>query len=179
VVLLERMDGRFQYLPYSVDISAGQSWYQDTPLYGSNQLALGCQADAACWEDTIAACEDVVAEFVASEPAKRVDEVRAELDGEGMLRDGDEGRYMEIRKWYSNRAETALADLDKFRAAPCAPETVKCEGACVPVQECVLACEAGSLQCGAQCVPEGECFACEWPFEACPDLSCRPPGLCG
>ena len=179
VVLLERMDGRFQYLPYSVDISAGQSWYQDTPLYGSNQLALGCQADAACWKDTIVACEDVVAEFVASEPAKRVDEVRAELDGEGMLRDGDEGRYMEIRKWYAKRAETALADLDNFRAAPCAPETVKCEGACVPVQECVLACEAGSLQCGAQCVPEGECFACEWPFEACPDLSCRPPGLCG
>lgn len=178
VVLLERMDGRFQYLPYSVDISAGQSWYQDTPLYGMNQLALGCQADAACWKDTIAECEDVVAEFVASEPAELVDQVHAELDGEGMLRKGDEGRYQEVRGWYEMRAATALADLDNFRDAPCAPETVKCDGACVPVQECVLACEPGEIQCATQCVAEGECFACDWPFEACPDLSCKPPGMC-
>lgn len=178
VVLLERKDGRFQYLPYSVDISAGQSWYQNTPLYGNNQLALGCQADPKCWKDTISECEDVVAEFVASEPAKRVDEVYAALEGEGMLRDGDEGRYMEVRSWYENRAATALADLDNFREAPCSPEMVKCGKECVQVQECVLECEAGSVQCGTQCVPEGECFSCDWPFEMCPDLSCRPQGMC-
>ena len=50
--------------------------------------------------------------------------------------------------------------------------------ACVPVQECVLACEPGEIQCATQCVAEGECFACDWPFEACPDLSCTPPGMC-
>ena len=120
----------------------------------------------------------MVAEFVASEPAELVDQVHAELDGEGMLRKGDEGRYQEVRGWYEMRAATALADLDNFRDAPCAPETVKCDGACVPVQECVLACEPGEIQCATQCVAEGECFACDWPFEACPDLSCKPPGMC-
>lgn len=178
VVLVERADGRFQYLPYSVDISAGQSWYQDTPLYGANQLALGCQADAKCWKDTIAECEDVVAEFVAAEPALMVDQVHAELDGEGMLRDGDEGRYKEVRGWYEQRAATALADLDNFRDPPCAPETVKCEGVCVPAAECVLSCEPGELQCATECVAEGECFACDWPFELCPDTSCKPQGTC-
>ncbi len=115
VVLLERKDGRFQYLPYSVDISAGQSWYQNTPLTGLNSLANGCQSDPACWTDTISECEDVVAEFVASQPALRVDQVHAELAGEGMLRDGDEGYYMEIREWYKQRALHALEDLDNFR----------------------------------------------------------------
>ena len=178
VVLLERMDGRFQYLPYSVDISAGQSWYIDTPLYGMNQLAIGCQVDASCWKDTIAACEDVVAEFVASEPALRVDEVYAELEGEGMLRSGDEARYKEIRGWYEQRAANALADLDNFRDLQCAPETVKCDGACVAVDQCVLECEPGSIQCASQCVPAGECFACDWPWEPCLDNTCKPPGQC-
>ena len=175
---VERADGRFQYLPYSVDISAGQSWYIDTPLYGMNQLALGCQADATCWKDTIAACEDVVAEFVAAEPALIVDQVHAELDGEGMLRDGDEGRYKEIRGWYEQRAATALADLDNFRDPPCPPETVKCDGVCMPASECLLGCEPGELQCATECVAEGECMACDWPFEPCPDTSCKPQGTC-
>lgn len=178
VVLLERMDGRFQYLPYSVDISAGQEWYPDTPLYGQNQLALGCQADPACWADTIATCEDVVADFVALDPPALVDALHAELDGEGMLRAGDEARYQQIRDWYKQRADTALLDLDNFRDAPCPPDTVKCNGACVGFQECVLACEPGSVQCGPDCAPEGECFTCEWPFERCADDSCKPQGLC-
>ena len=178
VVLVERTDGRFQYLPYSVDISAGQAWYQDTPLYGQNQLALGCQADPKCWTDTIATCEDVVAEFVALDPAELVDTVHAELEGEGMLRAGDDGRHLEIRGWYKQRAATALVDLDLFRDAPCSPEQVKCDGVCVDVQECVLACKPGSIQCGPACVPDGECLACDWPFEPCPDNSCKPQGLC-
>jgi hypothetical protein len=178
VVLLERMDGRFQYLPYSVDISAGQEWYKDTPLYGQNMLALGCQADPSCWTDTIATCQDVVAEFVALDPPGLVDTLHAELDAEGMLRPGDEARYAEIRAWYKQRAETALTDLENYQDPPCAPDSVKCNGVCVEVQQCVLACEPGFVQCGPECAPEGQCFTCEWPFEPCADNSCKPAGLC-
>jgi hypothetical protein len=178
VVLVERLDGRFQYLPYSVDISAGQEWYLDTPLYGTNQLALGCQADPDCWADTITTCEGVVAEFVALDPPGLVDALHAELDANDMLRPGDEARYAAIRAWYKQRAETALADLDNFKEAPCAPEQVKCQGVCVAVAECVLACEPGFVQCGPECAPEGECFACDWPFELCGDSSCKPWGTC-
>src|SRR5690606_26173709 len=32
VVLMERADGKFQHLPYSVDISLGQEWYPQVPL---------------------------------------------------------------------------------------------------------------------------------------------------
>lgn len=178
VVLVERLDGRFQYLPYSVDISAGQDWYKDTPLYGTNQLALGCQSDADCWADTISTCEDVVAEFVAAKPVAMVDALHDELDGAGMLRDGDEARYHQLRAWYADRVAGALADLDKFRDQPCPPEKIECDGACVDVQACVLTCEPGELQCGPTCAPEGECPACEWPFELCLDASCKPQGSC-
>jgi len=178
VVLLERMDGRFQYLPYSVDISAGQDWYLDTPLYGQNQLALGCQADPSCWTDTLATCKDVVAEFVALDPPALVDALNSELETEGMLRPGDSARYQQIRAWYQQRAATALADLDNFKEPPCAPDSVKCDGECVDVSQCLLECEPGSVQCGPKCAPEGECFACDWPFEACFDNSCKPQGQC-
>lgn len=178
VVVVERADGRFQHLPYSVDISAGHEWYQDTPLYGQSQLAAGCQADADCWADTIATCEDVVAEFVASDPVALVDAVHAELDELGMLRAGDEARYQQIRGWYAQRVATALGELDRFREPPCPFPTVKCDGACVDVQDCALSCEAGLVQCGPTCAPTGECAACDFPFEHCADASCRPPGHC-
>jgi hypothetical protein len=178
VVLVERLDGRFQYLPYSVDISAGQEWYKDVPLYGVTQLALGCQSDPDCWKDTISTCEDVVAEFVASKPVALVDALNEELDAEGMLRDGDDSRYKQVRGWYADRVANALADLDKFRDQPCSPETIKCDGACVDPQECVLTCKPGSAQCGPICVPDGECFVCDWPFEPCGDNTCKPQGQC-
>src|SRR5690606_8639536 len=93
VVLVERTDGRFQYLPYSVDISLGQSWYPQVPLAGSNALARGCQSDPACWDDTIATCEEVIEDFAALDPNAVLKRLYQQLSDEGMLRPGDEERY--------------------------------------------------------------------------------------
>jgi hypothetical protein len=103
VVLLEKEDGRYIYLPYSVDISGGQEWYQFTPLYGTNSVAYGCQADPECWADTIATCEDTIADFIALDPAALVDSVHERLVAQDMLRPGDEERYTTIRNWYAQR----------------------------------------------------------------------------
>lgn len=178
VVIVERSDGLFQYLPYSVDISAGQEWYRDTPLYGINVISVGCQGDPACWEDTIAACEATIADFVALDPPALVDEVHAALAGQGMLRDGDEGRYEEIRAWYAERAQGALKELDNYREPPCQAPNTMCGDMCVDVQECVLECKDGELQCGPTCAPAGQCFDCLAPFEPCADGACVPPGTC-
>ncbi len=175
VVLLEREDGRFIYLPYSVDISAGQEWYQFTPLYGSNSVANGCQSDPTCWNDTIATCEAVIEEFQALDPVGIVDSVHARLEDQGMLRPGDQGRYEQIRAWYEMRINDLLPELDQYRGTPCTDPNVKCgpEGTCVPAWECNLDCGA-ELQCGPNCAPE--CFDCSFPFEFCNDGSCR--GAC-
>jgi len=178
VVLVEREDGKFQYLPYSVDISGGQDWYIDTPLYASNTIATGCQSDADCWADTIAVCEDVIAGFVALDPPGLVDEVHDQLAAEGMLRNGDEGRYKQIRQWYADRAEALLPELDAFRDPPCQAPNVECGDVCVDVQECLLECEEPQMQCQTTCVAPGECFDCQYPFEPCADGACVPPGTC-
>lgn len=178
VVIVERQDGRFQYLPYSVDISGGQDWFTDVSLLGSNVVAYGCQADPACWADAIDTCEEVIDAFVALDPAALVDEVHAQLAEQDMLRSGDEGRHAQIRGWYAQRAAGALTELDLYRDPPCQLPNTACEGACVDVQECALTCQDGEQQCGPACVPVGECFDCQPPFEPCFDGSCVPPGTC-
>lgn len=172
VVLLEREDGKFIYLPYSVDISGGQEWYQFTPLYGTNSVASGCQSDPTCWADTIATCEDVIEEFQALDPVALVDSVHARLEDQDMLRDGDEGRYEQVRAWYEMRVLDLLPELDQYRGTPCVDPNVKCgpEGSCVPVWECNLDCGA-DVQCGPNCAPD--CFECFFPFSFCEDGSCR------
>jgi hypothetical protein len=56
VVIVERADGKFQLLPYSVDISAGQQWYPGIQLLGYARLAQGCQTDPTCWDAMLARC---------------------------------------------------------------------------------------------------------------------------
>ncbi|MFO0548629.1 MAG: CotH kinase family protein [Polyangiaceae bacterium] len=175
VVLLEREDGKFMYLPYSIDISAGQEWYQYTPLYGSNSVSNGCQSDPDCWAETIATCEATIADFNALDPVALVDSVYDRLTQAGMLRNGDEDRYQQIRDWYEKRTNDLLPELDQYRGVPCIDPNVKCgpEGTCTPAWDCHPACDVNEYQCGPLCAPLGQCFECFYPFNWCNDGSCR------
>jgi len=177
-VLVERGDGKFQYLPYSIDISGGQDWYQFTPLYGNNMLSRGCQSDAACWADTIATCESLIEDFVALDPAGLVDEVYGRLESNGMLRDGDEGRYDQVRAWYAQRAVDLTPELEQFRAPACGVPDVKCNGSCIPAEQCVPECDDGFQACGPQCAFPFECWECNFPFTWCGDGSCMLQDAC-
>jgi hypothetical protein len=142
VVLVERSDGLFQYLPYSVDISLGQHWYQHTPLTGSSVLARGCQSDASCWADTIAMCEDVIADFAALEPVNLLDQIYGELEQHGMLRPGDEARYEFLSTWLAARVEGLPAELEEFRElTQCEEPMVDCgNGVCDYPENCGVVC---------------------------------------
>lgn len=143
VVLAERADGKFQYLPYSVDISLGQEWYPSVPLPGTNSIARGCQADAACWADTIAACDDVLASFEKAEPLAMLDALRERLESEGMLRAGDEYRYEALRAWFEERFVALPIELEANRKGPvlCTEGLVDCGGSCVPPEQCSARCK--------------------------------------
>ncbi len=143
VVLMERGDGLFQYLPYSVDISLGQEWYPTVPLPGSNSIARGCQSDAACWADTIAACEDLIAEFEDLDPQGLLDGVHEELASQGMLRPGDEERYQALRDWFEERLSNLPAELEDNREQPlvCQDGQVDCGGYCDYYENCGNNCE--------------------------------------
>lgn len=107
VVLAERADGKFQYLPYSVDVSFGSPGYRNVPLAGSSALANGCQSDPACWANTLGVCEALVEDFAAADPAGMLDVIHDELEAQGMLRAGDESRYQDLR----SAVEQRLIDL--------------------------------------------------------------------
>jgi hypothetical protein len=148
VVLVERADGKFQYLPYSIDISLGQDWYPYEPLTGRNVLALGCQADKSCWADTMAECEAVIDELVALEPRKLLKEVYEELDEHGMLRPGDRTHYEFLDIWLTQKLEGLPEDLERYRepsSAGCGKGEVDCGGYCDLPENCPV-----------QCIPPGK-----------------------
>jgi hypothetical protein len=143
VVLAEREDGKFQYLPYSVDLSLGHDWYPVVTLAGQNSVARGCQADKSCWADTIAACEDVLAAFTDADPVSMLDELHDTLDGQDMLRAGDEARYETIRGWFEARLTELPAELEANRETPqiCPEGQVDCGGFCTEPVNCPGMCE--------------------------------------
>jgi hypothetical protein len=132
IVIAEGGDGKFRYLPYSTDISIGQDWWTNTQLTGTNRIARGCQADEVCWADTIAMCEDVIADLNAADPIKMLDDLRDMLAKEGMLRPGDEERYNTQRKWFQTRLADLPGELDSYRTLPlgCPFEQIDCGGYC-------------------------------------------------
>jgi len=132
VVLVEREDGLFQYLPYSVDISLGQDWYPVVTLPGTNSISRGCQSDPGCWADTIAMCEDVIADFAALDPETLLTNIYDELLAEGMLRPGDDSRYEFLSDWFSARLEALPTELENNREPP-------------------LTCDYGQVDCGGYC----------------------------
>ncbi len=144
VVLVERSDGKFGYLPYSVDISLGQEWYPEVELPGNNLIARGCQTDPSCWADTIATCEDLIARFTDLDPVGLVDEVYQALKNEGMLRPGDEQRYRALRDWFEGRLLALPEELEWYREPP-------------------IVCEWPYVDCGGYCDYYENCGQCEPP----------------
>jgi hypothetical protein len=145
VVLVERGDGLFMYLPYSVDISLGQEWYPTVPLAGQNSIARGCQSDEECWSDMVAVCEDVVAEFEELEPNELLDDIYATLTNEGMIRAGDEQRYTQLVAWFENRLASLPSELDDNREPPliCDFGQIDCGGYCDYFENCENNCNPG------------------------------------
>ncbi len=143
LVVVERPDGMFQLLPYSVDISFGQDWYRYVALAGQNSLARGCQADAECWADTVATCETLLNEFVVQDPVKRLDDLYAELQTAGMLRSGDDERYQDMRGYIEERLIDLPLELEASREDPYA-----------------VFCQEGQIMCGDYCELPQYCYLC-------------------
>jgi hypothetical protein len=146
VVLVERADGKFQFLPYSVDFSFDHEWTPSADLAGGSVLASGCQSDSTCWADTIAACELLVDAYANADPAAMLDAIHAELTQAGMLRDGDEGRYTTLRNGLERRLTELPVELELNRDSPY-------------INYCGYPYEL----CGDTCVYPGECPVCEEP----------------
>ncbi len=160
-VMVERADGKFQHLPYSIDISLGQEWYQEVPLAGGSRLAQGCQSDPQCWDDTIATCEVVLDEFAAANPIAMLDQNYALLSAQGMLRGGDEGRYKALSTYLARRLEELPVELEQNREAPppsagfCEFPYIQCVDFCALPEECFL-CQPGEEPAPDQGVDAGE-----------------------
>jgi hypothetical protein len=147
-VLMERADGKFQHLPYSVDISLGQDWYPQVPLAGGNLMAQGCQSDPQCWDDLIATCDGMVDEFIAANPISMLDQTYALLSQQGMLRAGDDERYEALSSYLAQRIEDLPLELEANREGPpvlgCEPFFVPCGNTCIYYEEECPTCEPGA-----------------------------------
>ncbi len=176
VVLAERADGKFQFLPYSVDISLGQDWYQSVSLPGTSNIARGCQADKACWADTIAMCDDVLAAFVKAKPIAMLDATHDLLDAEGMLRDGDEARYELLRAWFEERLISLPEELDANREGPvlCTGGLVDCGGYCVLPEQCGVVCKPPVGKAAPAPDGAGGAPSDEGPPNECPMITAYP-----
>ncbi len=144
VVIAERADGKFQYLPYSVDISFGQDWYPYVTLPGTNSIARGCQADPGCWADTVATCDVLLDAFEAADPVERLDTLYDELGAAGMLRGGDDERYRLMRAYIQERLTDMRGELDAIRDNPYAG-----------------GCDEGQVMCGDYCAHPRDCYLCD------------------
>lgn len=141
VVLAEGADGKFRYLPYSTDISLGQEWYPVVYLPGNNRIAQGCQAEDKCWQETIATCDDVIAEFTALDPVGMLDDLHQSLADAGMLRGGDEARYVLLQKWFEARLIELPTELEQYREGKpleCGKGQVDCGGFCDFPENCAV-----------------------------------------
>jgi hypothetical protein len=103
VVLRRSSDGRFVFLPYSLDLSA----FGDTSLFGNTELELKCVADPDCASEARDACLTVADELQALAPEHLVDDAMAALRERGMVRSGDDERAVELRNYYAARAAAA------------------------------------------------------------------------
>jgi hypothetical protein len=141
-LIIEREDGKLMWAPYSVDVSMGQSWHQNVRLPGHSAMAKGCQADAECWADTIAACDTLIDEFDALNPEQFLDETVEQLSALNMLRQGDLEDANALRAWLTNRQTSLPYELEHFRylqdaEGNCAGGLNACsDGTCA--QTCVL-----------------------------------------
>lgn len=156
-LMIERMDGRLVWAPYSVDISAGQDWYPTVPLTGTSRVARGCQLDPECWSDTLETCERLITAFDELNPELLVEQMVTTLGTAGMLRDGDMERAIELRQWYASRQTDLPQLIERYRVL------VDVLGTCPDGLE---PCRDRSCGTSAQC----EERQCELQERWCPDL---------
>lgn len=129
VVIVERKDGLFQWLPYSVDLSLN-AW-GTVGLTGTNQVSRGCESDPTCWKDTLDACEEVIADFTAAKPNEMLKAIYDELDEQGMLRRGDTEQFQTIDTYLTDRLTNLPGELERYRAGEiCEWPWVDCNGHC-------------------------------------------------
>ncbi|HUS66879.1 MAG TPA: hypothetical protein VMZ28_20215 [Kofleriaceae bacterium] len=158
LVLVERDDGRFQLLPYSIDISAGQAWYSDVKLMGNSHLARACQWDPACWDALLDRCDEMLDEYDDLDVVGTIVEPTiAEVAAAGMERPGDDYRAEELVSWYGERADK-LRDDPVWQWTPC-QEDLDCEDDPDGNTECQGICVAPGSSCFDIGCPEG--FWCD------------------
>jgi hypothetical protein len=170
-VLVERPDGKFQHLPYSVDISFGFNGfgegYRYVPLPGRSSVSRGCQSDPECWADTVATCDSLLDAFSAADPVARLDALYGQLGEAGMLRSADEAQYNDMRSYIEERLVNMPTELDAIREDPnaggCPAEQIMCGNYCAYPWDCHLCNEGGGgggfgkpIPIDLQPVPEGE-----------------------
>jgi hypothetical protein len=161
-VWVERADGKFQLLPYSIDISlslGSQGQWYDVGLYGNTVLAHVCQQDEQCWADTITTCEGVIDKFVVADPVARIDKLHADLETAGMLRGGDEARYNDLRGVLSAMVSELPTALDKYRE--------------VRGSVCYY---YGQVDCGGYCTWPENCYLCDDAYYENPGNYPQPMG---
>jgi hypothetical protein len=146
-VWVERPDGKFQLLPYSIDISLG---FWNPGLDGYTTVASICQNDAGCWADTIEVCEGLVDAFIAADPVARIDALHEELDDAGMIRAGDEQRQQELRSVLRDLVTNLPSQLEQYRDNPWGPQY----------------CSFPQVECGGYCQYPANCYLCQdWYYE--------------
>jgi hypothetical protein len=142
-VWVERPDGKFQLLPYSIDISLDLWGQGDIGLSGFTSVAQICQNDEVCWADTIATCERLIEGFVEADPVQRLEDLHEQIVAAGMLRAGDEQRYADLRATLERLITSLPVDLEYHRLNPngggyCEYPTVDCAGRCDLPANCEL-----------------------------------------
>jgi hypothetical protein len=162
VVLVERQDGMFQYLPYSIDISMGFGGGWTVGLTGQSVLAQGCQNDPACWGETLDMCDDVIKDLTAFDPRAYLQEIYDKLDELGMLRPGDDANFKSVDYYFEERLANLPQELQDYRDGKvCEYPYVDCNGECVLDGECVDPCLPGGpveprpFEAGAGGAPTG------------------------
>lgn len=144
VVLVEREDGKFQYLPYSIDISMGFGGGYTVGLTGQSVLAQGCQNDPACWAETLDMCDDVIKDLTAFQPRAYLQEIYDKLGEHGMLRPGDDANFQSVDLYFEERLANLPQELQDYRDGKvCEYPNVDCNGQCLPEWECVDPCLPG------------------------------------
>lgn len=173
LLIVERADGKFQFLPYSVDLSLDYTWGFGGGIAGTSVLPTGCQSDPTCWADTIATCEVMVDAFAAAEPVAMLDAIYAELEAASMLRSGDGDRYRILKQSIERRLQDLPVELEQNRDGPqtsCDFPLVPCGGACVFPEEC-FPCGPDPAGIGLGPAPGGDAGV---PQDVPPPVGCIP-----
>lgn len=130
IVLVERADARFQFFPYSLDVSAASPWGPPPGLMGTSDLARGCQADASCWSALLERCDELLTRY---EELDLTGTVIAPLIEEtfaaGLAGAADQAVADEVRAFYDDRVARLRGDevwtyQPCFEDAQCPPTEV-------------------------------------------------------